>query len=78
MKLNIKNWDPVMAFGILGFIIMAVFVARVDHNHRTELADQVEAIADDLGCSYIEQSWKNPNTFYIDCGDDEIRIIKMD
>lgn len=78
MKFNIKNYDLTMFIGILVFIGMIVFVARVDHNHRTELADQVEAIANDLGCSYIEQSWKNPNTFYIDCGDDEIRIVKMD
>ena len=39
---------------------------------------QIVAVAEDLGCSYIEQSFKHPQNFYIDCGDDNIRIIKLE
>ena len=40
--------------------------------------DEVIAEAANLGCSYIEQSFKHPQNFYIDCGDGNIRIIKLE
>lgn len=45
---------------------------------RDTIHDQVVAAAEDLGCTYIEQSYYNPENFYIDCGDDNIRIIKLE
>ncbi len=40
--------------------------------------DQVVAAAEDLGCTFIEQSYYHPENFYINCGDDNIRIIKLE
>jgi len=39
---------------------------------------QVTAVAEDLGCKVIEQSYRHPENFYIDCGDDNIRIINVE
>lgn len=43
---------------------------------RTQV--QVVAVAEDLGCTVIEQSYHHPENFYIDCGDDNIRIINVE
>ena len=45
---------------------------------RDTVHDRVVTAAEDLGCTYIEQSYYHPENFYIDCGDDNIRIIKLE
>jgi hypothetical protein len=47
-------------------------------HQRERLTDNLNAVAEDLGCTFIEQSYQNPNNFYIDCGDDDIRILKVE
>ncbi len=45
---------------------------------RDTVHDQVVKAAEDMGCKFIEQSYYHPENFYIDCGNDEIRIITKD
>lgn len=71
--------DVVIAFtvvivvvSILGFTI-GQYLEKLDHTQA-----QIVAVAEDLGCTYIEQSYHHPENYYIDCGDDNIRIIKIE
>jgi len=59
-------------------VVLAVVVVKgmLDGIDRTN--QQVTAVAEDLGCTVIEQSYYHPERFYIDCGNDEIRIIKVE
>jgi len=56
--------------------VTGVVVAKMA-DARDTVHDQVVAAAEDMGCKFIEQSYYHPENFYIDCGDDEIRIIKV-
>ena len=57
--------------------ITGVVVAKmVDARDTTH--DDIVSAAEDLGCTFIEQSYYHPENFYIDCGNDEIRIITKD
>ena len=66
----------------LFFIITVATVAGVLAGKmiyaKDTVHDKVVAAAEDLGCTYIEQSYHHPENFYIDCGDDQIRIIKLE
>ena len=59
-------------------LILAFIVTKGILDGRNNLHNQVVAVAEDLGCTYIEQSYHHPENFYIDCGDDNIRIIKLE
>jgi hypothetical protein len=54
-------------------VVVAKMVGARDTVH-----DQVVTAAEDLGCTFIEQSYYHPENFYVDCGNDEIRIIIKD
>ena len=60
------------------FTVGVVIVSRVLEDRRNEKLAPVIAAAEDLGCTYIEQSYHHPENYYIDCGNDEIRIIKVE
>ena len=60
------------------FITIGAVGLTYEGHQKDRLLEQVRIASDDLGCTYIEQSNKNPNNFYIDCGDDQIRIIKIE
>lgn len=74
-----KTFTELAGYVVLG-LLFAFFIYIIYHskNVRAEVNDQVIAVAEDLGCTFIEQSYRNPENFYIDCGDDEIRIIKLE
>ena len=73
------NKQDVLAISIAVAFITIWAVGLTYEGHQKQLLlDQVHTAAEDLGCTYIEQSYKNPNNFYIDCGDDQIRIIKLE
>ena len=57
--------------------ITGVVVAKMV-DARDTVHDQVVTAAEDLGCTFIEQSYYHPENFYVDCGNDEIRIIIKD
>ena len=59
-------------------IISAALIMLPIVHQRERLTDNLNAVAEDLGCTFIEQSYQNPNNFYIDCGDDDIRILKVE
>ena len=62
-------------------VIIVIFTALVVIgiiDARNDTQDQVVAVAEDLGCTFIEQSYHHPENYYIDCGDDEIRIINLE
>ena len=65
---------------VVGFGCIAVFGWAWTEADKAKQGthDRVVAVAEDLGCTYIEQSYYHPENFYIDCGDDNIRIIKME
>lgn len=60
------------------FTVGVVIISRALEDRRNEKLASVIAAAEDLGCTYIEQSYHHPENFYIDCGNDEIRIIKVE
>lgn len=74
----IRDYSMIMLLGIPLLTAVAVIIIRAELNWRDTTHDQVVAVAEDLGCTYIEQSYYHPENFYIDCGNDEIRIIKME
>lgn len=61
---------------IIAVVILGFLVIRTMLENRNTAHDKIVAAAEDLGCTFIEQSYYHPENFYIDCGDDEIRIIK--
>ena len=70
--------QDILGVGIaIAFITIWAVGLSYEGHQKQLLLDKVKTAADDLGCAYIEQSYKNPNNFYIDCGNDEIRIIKQ-
>ena len=69
----------IMFYVLITLILVATVasvVREIDGIDRTNA--QVTAVAEDLGCKVIEQSYHHPENFYIDCGNDEIRIIKQE
>ena len=65
---------------IIATVLIAVGIFLFDRivDSKFETHDQVVAMAEDLGCTYIEQSYHHRENYYIDCGDDNIRIIKVE
>jgi len=55
--------------------VTGVVVAKIA-DARDTAHDKIVAAAEDIGCKFIEQSYYHPENFYVDCGDNEIRIIK--
>jgi uncharacterized Zn-finger protein len=53
-------------------VVVAKMVDARDATHN-----QVVAVAEDLGCTFIEQSYYHPERFYIDCGDGNIQILTL-
>lgn len=72
VKLNIYLFVIITVATVAGVLAGKMVYAK-DTVH-----DQVVTAAEDLGCTYIEQSYYHPENFYIDCGDDNIRIIKLE
>lgn len=72
VKLNVYLFVIITIATVAGVLAGKMVYAR-DTVH-----DQIVAAAEDLGCTFIEQSYYHPENFYIDCGNDEIRIIKLD
>ena len=68
----------IAVFSVIALATIAGVVAGKAVDARDTLHDDVVAVAEDLGCTFIEQSYRNPENFYIDCGDDEIRIITLE
>jgi uncharacterized Zn-finger protein len=66
----------VWAAFIIALLVVLLIAAIVDS--RDTAHDQIVAAAEDLGCVFIEQSYHHPERFYIDCGDDEIRILTVE
>lgn len=67
-----------LVIGFIAFCMVIVASVSIALNISKSKDYQVVSMAEDLGCTYIEQSTRNPDNFYIDCGDDEIRIIKVE
>jgi hypothetical protein len=68
---KIAMYALIIAVGILGCLVIHSMVENRNTTHN-----KIVAAAEDMGCKFIEQSYYHPENFYIDCGDDEIRIIK--
>jgi uncharacterized membrane protein len=71
-KLNVYLFVIITIATVAGVLAGKMIYAR-DTTH-----DKVVEVAEDLGCTFIEQSYYHPENFYIDCGNDEIRIITKD
>jgi hypothetical protein len=56
---------------VTGVVVAKIVDAR-DATH-----DKIVAVAEDLGCKLIEQSYYHPENFYVDCGDDGVQIITV-
>jgi hypothetical protein len=67
-----RNIIPVVLFCGL---FLAVTIYAVYSKDQT--VDEITAVADDLGCELIEQSYYHPENFYVDCGDDGVQIITV-
>jgi hypothetical protein len=59
-------------------LVLVVIVIKGILDGRNNLHNQAVAVAEDLGCTFIEQSYHHPENFYIDCGNNNIRIIKVE
>ena len=75
MKINQERILAVVGIGMCGVLGWAW--AEQDRA-KESTHTQVVAVAEDLGCKYIEQSYHHPENYYIDCGDDNIRIITLE
>ena len=53
-------------------VVVAKMVDARDATHN-----QIVAVAEDLGCTFIEQSYYHPENFYVDCGSDGVQIITL-
>jgi hypothetical protein len=69
IKLNVYLFVIITIATVAGVFAGKMVYAR-DTTH-----DEIVTAAEDLGCTFIEQSYYHPENFYIDCGNDEIRII---
>jgi hypothetical protein len=65
----------IFAFITLCAVTGVVVAKMVDARDATH--NQVVAVAEDLGCKLIEQSYYHPENFYIDCGSDGVQIITL-
>ena len=65
----------IFAFITLCAVTGVVVAKMVDARDATH--DKIVAVAEDLGCKLIEQSYYHPENFYIDCGDDGVQIITL-
>jgi uncharacterized Zn-finger protein len=72
IKLNVYLFVVITIATVAGVLAGKMVYAK-DTTH-----EQVVTAAEDLGCTFIEQSYYHPENFYIDCGNDEIRIITKD
>jgi uncharacterized Zn-finger protein len=72
VKLNIYLFVIITVATVAGVLAGKMVYAK-DTTH-----EQVVTAAEDLGCTFIEQSYYHPENFYIDCGNDNIRIIKLE
>lgn len=68
----------VLAVAVIALATVAGSLAGRMLDARDRTHDDVVAVAEDLGCTFIEQSYHNPENYYIDCGDDNIRIITVE
>ena len=58
-------------------VVLAVLVIVGLLDSRDNAHDQIVAVAEDMGCELIEQSYYHPERFYIDCGDGNIQILTL-
>jgi hypothetical protein len=65
----------IFAFITLCAVTGVVVAKMVDARDATH--DNIVAVAEDLGCKLIEQSYYHPENFYVDCGDDGVQIITL-
>jgi hypothetical protein len=66
----------VLAILILISVFMWGVVTVIGHINTTN--NQIVAVAEDLGCTFVEQSYYHPERFYIDCGEGNIQILTLE
>lgn len=59
-------------------VVLAVLVIAGLLDSRDRAHDQLVAVAEDMGCELIEQSYYHPERFYVDCGDGNIQLITLE
>jgi uncharacterized Zn-finger protein len=62
---------------ILSAVFFAGFMLFGVAQKRNIAHAEITAVAEDLGCTFIEQSYYHPENFYIDCGDGNIQILTV-
>jgi len=65
----------IFAFITLCAVTGVIVAKMVDARDATH--DKIVAVAEDLGCKLIEQSYYHPENFYVDCGSDGVQIITL-
>ena len=65
----------IFAFITLCAVTGVVVAKMVDARDATH--NQIVAVAEDLGCKLIEQSYYHPENFYVDCSSDGVQIITV-
>lgn len=58
-------------------VVLAVLVIASLLDSRDRTHDQLVAVAEDMGCEFIEQSYYHSERFYVDCGDGNIQLITL-
>jgi hypothetical protein len=69
---KIAMYALIIVMVILGFLMICAIVESRSTTH-----DNIVAVAEDLGCKLIEQSYYHPENFYVDCGSDGVQIITV-
>ena len=62
---------------VLLAIVFCIALISYAAYSKEQVADHVTAVAEDMGCKLIEQSYYHPENFYVDCGDDGVQIITL-
>ena len=62
---------------VFSLIAVSLIMLPISHQ-RDRQVTALNDIAKGMGCTFIEQSYSNPNNYYVDCGNNIVRIIKAE
>lgn len=71
-----KNIIGIVA-GVAIVIVCFGTLIHYDNIKRDEMAKQLTAIAVKMNCVPVEQSYRNPNKFYLYCGDGVYKVVDL-
>lgn len=63
--------------GLAVIIVCFGTLIHADNIKRDEIAKQLTAIAVKMNCVPVEQSYRNPDKFYVYCGNDVYKVVDL-